>query len=69
MGPLKTPLCLHIQLVYLPGEELLLCPQPSGGVDSMAHRAPIELSHEHLRGKEREMLYQNRTRRVNCRKQ
>lgn len=24
----------------------------------MAHRAPTELGHEHLRGKEREMLYQ-----------
>lgn len=52
-GALKnSSLPPHLQLVYLPGEELLLCPQPSGGVGSMAHRAPIELGHEHLRGKE-----------------
>lgn len=44
----------YLQLVYLPGEEPLLCPQPSGGVGSMAHRAPIELGHEHLMGEEGE---------------
>ena len=40
----------HLQLVYLPGEGPLLCPQPFGWVGSMAHRAPIELGREHLRG-------------------
>lgn len=47
--PLKLLSCL--QLVYLPGEEPLLCPQPSGGVGSRAHRAPSELGHGHFGGR------------------
>lgn len=40
----------HLQLVHLPGEEPLLCPQPSGGVGSTAQRVPSALGHEHSRG-------------------
>lgn len=58
----NSSLPVHLQLVYLPGEESLLCPQPSGGVGSMVHRAPSVLGHEHSSGEgEGGKLNQNRT--------
>ena len=48
-GPLKH-LLPHFQLVYLPGEEPLLCPQPFGGVGSRAHKAPSGLGRGHCGG-------------------
>ena len=60
-GPLRL-LLPHFQLVYLPGEELLLCPQPFGGVGSRARKAPSGLGRGHFvrgGGQKREMLHWN----------
>lgn len=41
---------------HLPGEELLLCPQLSGGVENMVQRYPSESSHEHCKETEEKVI-------------